>query len=97
MKAIEIGQAYAPSDLTSTGWVFHLRRRRSGRYFVSAICYTRWQGSRIGERWEIDLAPGLAIAEAEAEAAAQDIFESFCDIETEQGYALFEAAYDGRI
>ena len=88
MKAIEIGQTYDLSDLTGTGLVFHLRRRRSGRYFVSAIYHTRWQGARAGESWEMDLTPGLTLAEAEAEA--QDIFESFCDIEAEQGFILLK-------
>lgn len=90
MKAIEIGRTYDPDSITSTGYTFHLRRRRSGRYFVSATYRTRWQGSRTGERWEMNLAPGLAISEAEA--AAHDVFESFMNIKAEQGFALFEAA-----
>ncbi len=42
MKAIEIGQTFDSASITSTGLVFHLRRHRTGRYFVSAIYHTRW-------------------------------------------------------
>ena len=94
MKAIEIVKTYDESDCTSVGWLFELRRRSDGEYFISATYRTRWQGSRNGVRWEADL--GLYDKETALDAAQEHI-DALC-VDEQYGYGWpFNSAIDGRV
>lgn len=94
MKAIFIDRTYDDNSITATGYDFHLRRRRSGEFFLSATYRTRWQGSRTGVRWEADL--GLYDKEealAEAKAVIADLVDG-----NEHGYGwTFDGPVDDHV
>ena len=70
MKAKEIKRTFTDA-IVSVGYIYELRKRRDGTFFLSATGYSRWQGSVSDDRWEYDL-------DADTLIGAKEEAETFC-------------------